>query len=100
MEDSLKKLLEELVGGDVKTLKANNLGIKRIVLFSSGNITDSMREALNYTENCFLSTQFKIGHGEIKVEIIPWYNCGRYFQEGDYRIDVGAYLKSNFLKSS
>ena len=100
MKDSLKKLLEELVDESVKTLSKNNFGVKRIILFSSGKFTDSVREALSYTENCLLSTQFKIDHKEIKVEVIPWYNCGRYIQEGDYRIDVGAYLKSNFPEFS
>ena len=95
MKDSLKKLLEELVDESVKTLEKNSLGVRRIVLFSSAKLTDSMKEILNHTENCLLSTQFKIDNREIKVEVIPWYNRDRHFQKGDYVIDIGAYLKSN-----
>jgi hypothetical protein len=96
MKDSLKKILEGLVEEEIKTLEENKAGIKRIVLFSSEKFTDFMREVLNYTENCMLSTQFKIDHREIRIEIIPWYNRNRHFREGDYAIDLGAYLKPNF----
>lgn len=95
MKDSLKKLLEGIIDENIEILGKNDLGIKRIVLFSSGKFTDSIREVLNYTENCLLSTQFKIDHREIKVEIIPWYNPDRHFEKGDYAINLGDYL-SNF----
>jgi len=96
MKDSLKKILEELVEESVKILENCKPEVKRIVLFSSGRFTGDVREILNCTENYLLSTQFKINHREIRVKIIPWYNRNKHFQEGDYAIDLGAYLKPKF----
>jgi len=95
MKASLKKFLEGLVDENIKILSKNNFGVKRIIFFSSGKFTDSIREALNYTENYFLSTQFKIDHKGIKVEVISWYGCNTKFQEGDYAIDMGNYLSKS-----
>ncbi len=92
MKDQLKKILEKLVDESINALEQNSFGVRRIVLFSSRKFTDSIGEILSYTENCFLSTQFKIDHREIKVEVVPWYNCSRHAKEGDYAIDMGVYL--------
>jgi len=96
MKDSLKKILEEFVKESVKTLEDSRSGVKRIVIFSSGRFTGEIREILNCTENYFLSTQFKINHGEIKVRLIPGYKRDKDLQEGDYIVDLGAYLRPNF----
>jgi len=97
MKDRLKQLLEELVEKHVKELEQDCLEVKRIVLFSSWKRADSMREALNYTENRLLTTQFKIDHSKIKAEVTLWYPRSI---EGDYKIDVGEYLKTNFPEFS
>ena len=100
MKDSLKEALEELVREHVGVLEICEPVIKRIVLFSPGEFNGEVTEILNCTENYLLSTQFKIDHREIRVVVIPKYNSQRDFQEGDYTINVGAYLRSNPPKSS
>lgn len=104
MKDSLKKFLEGIASENTEILAKNSFGIKRIVLFNPKKIrgfvnAGSIREVLSYTENCFLNTQFKIDHQEIKVVVIPWYDPNKHYeghhQEGDYAIDIGDYLSKS-----
>lgn len=96
MKDSLKNEIGKLVEDTVSNIQKNIQSSKRIVLFSSGKFSGSVREVLNYTENRLLNTQFKIDHNKIRVEVIPRYGCGRHRQVGDYAVDVGAFLAPNF----
>lgn len=98
MKDSLKKQIEELVEKTIYNIQQNDSIPRRIAIFSSKKLKEPI-EILNYTENHFLNTQFKINHREIKVEVIPQYSR-RYLQEGDCAVDVGDYLTINFPEVS
>ena len=99
MRDLLKKILEELVDTSISYFKGGDFNLKRVVICNSDKKIKDPAEILNHTQNRFFNKQFIIDE-KIPVEIIPHYKRERDFQEGDYLIDVGAYLKSTHSKAS
>ena len=99
MRKELKSVIEELVTSSIKSLKSlTNLNLKRIVIYSSIPVLNELL-VFNYTQNQFYNQQFIIDK-KIPIEIIKHYQYRRDVQEGDYSVDIGAYLKKTSIKDS
>jgi len=98
MRKELKDTIEELVVSSVKDFKSDKtLKPDRIVLYTSRKLS-SETLVFNYTQNRFYNQQYMIDH-KIPVVIMPYYG-ERYKKEGDYSIDMGAFLLHKSLKDS
>jgi hypothetical protein len=99
MKKELKDRIEGLVVSSIKDFKAENgLNPKRIVLCTSIKLLNETL-VFNHTQNRFYNQQFMIDH-RIPVEIISYYKQERHGKEGDYVVDLGAFLKDKPVKRS
>ena len=99
MRKELKDKLEGLVVSSIKDFKSdNNLNPKRIVLCASVKIPNEIL-VFNYTQNRFYNHQYMIDN-KIPIEIISYYRKERHGKEGDYIVDLGAFLKEKPMELS
>ncbi len=93
MRQELKERLEEIANSTVECLKSSKtLNVKRIVLRTSYPIKNSTL-VFNYTENCFLNIQYILDK-KINILISPHYQPKKNKTEGDWPIDIGAFLEN------
>lgn len=109
MREEFRVSVERLVVKKIRDLRSREgFGLKRIVLFSSVPVSNPTL-VFNHTQNRFFNQQYVIdnslpiviipSYGRVKQNL-PGYNPETDKIEGDYTIDVGAFLSQKLLKPS
>lgn len=95
MNNSLKKLLKELVDRGISELNGNKLNYRRIIICNSNYQLKDPDEILSRVETLFLNNQLR---REIKVALIPSYRSYRDGKERDFLFDIGYLLKRESVR--